>query len=83
MQFLHCSFLVSVRYFWWTLINSSEITIFYLNPGSPELVSRLWLGAPLRSLQGRMWQHKEKASLKNSKKAFGERRVGKNNCDFF
>jgi hypothetical protein len=26
-----------------------------------------------------MWQHKEKASLKNSKKAFGERRVGKNN----
>jgi hypothetical protein len=26
---------------------------------------------------------KKKASLKNSKKAFGERRVGKNNCVFF
>jgi len=36
-------------------------------------------GASLRGLMGRMWQHnKKKASLENSKKAFGERRVGKN-----
>jgi hypothetical protein len=42
-------------------------------------VNRLCFVVSLRGLPRRIWQHnKKKASLENSRKAFGERRVGKN-----